>query len=155
MLVDHQPLRLLMYVIAASLIAMLIATGFTSAARKSNDAADVNEDLTPIDVSILRIDQPEFYRVDKGDVLCIFVEGILGQLDETEVMYPPSSKSDFPPSIGEPITIQGDGTIKLPKVDAIQVRGCSVLEVEKLVKSAYLDGANPVLKKQERILVTR
>ncbi len=91
----------------------------------------------PIDVSLLRHLPPPSYVLDKEDVLGIFVEGVLGKQDEAPPVTMPDRESDLSPGIGFPIPVRDDGTISLPLVEPIPVRGLTVAQTEELVKRRY------------------
>jgi len=106
------------------------------------------------DPSRLRRNKPAVYRLDQGDTLAVFVEGVLGELDSNPPVQFPTAGSDLPPSIGVPVPVLSDGTISLPQVPRFSVRGLTVLQVEALIKRAYLGGDDPLLKKDNRIIVS-
>jgi len=94
--------------------------------------AEPQANKVPIDASRLRQPKPEFYTLDSEDVLGIFIEGVLGNLDEAPpVQIPP-----------------------LPLIQPIPVRGLTIQQAEALISRAYLDGAKPFLTKENRIIVT-
>ena len=93
------------------------------------------------------------YTIDTGDTLAIFVEGILGALDENPPVQIPLPDSNLPPSIGFPVPVREDG-IDLPQIGKVPVKGLTVAQVEALVKRVYTEGSTPVLQKENRILVT-
>ena len=116
--------------------------------------AEPQANKVPIDASRLRQPKPEFYTLDSEDVLGIFIEGVLGNLDEAPPVQIPPPNSDLPPAIGFPVPIRDDGTISLPLVQPIPVRGLTIQQAEALISRAYLDGAKPFLTKENRIIVT-
>ena len=91
--------------------------------------AEPQANKVPIDVSRLRIDRPEFYILDAEDVLGVFIDGVLGQFDAPPPVQLPLPTSDLPPAIGFPVPIREDGTVTLPFVDAIPVRGLSLIHI--------------------------
>jgi protein involved in polysaccharide export with SLBB domain len=105
----------------------------------------------PIDVSLLRNIAPPSYILDKGDILGIFVEGYLGAPNEAPPVQTPDPSSDLPPGIGFPIPVREDGTISLPLIDPVSVRGLTVGQVEELIKRRYLDEE---LLTEPRVIVT-
>ena len=109
---------------------------------------------SPTDPNRLRRNKPAVYRLDHGDTLAVFVEGILGELDSNPPVQFPSAGSNLPPSIGFPVPVLEDGTISLPQVPRFSVRGLTVKQVESLIKRSYLGGDDPLLKKDNRILVS-
>lgn len=91
----------------------------------------------PIDVSLLRHLPPPSYILDADDVLGVFIDGVLGNSTEAPPVTIPEPGSDLSPGIGYPIPVREDGTISLPLIDPIAVRGLTVAQVEQLVKRRY------------------
>ena len=116
--------------------------------------AEPRANKVAIDASRLRIDQPEFYILDKEDVLGIYIDGVLGQFDSVPPVQLPQPQSDLPPAIGFPVPIREDGTITLPFVDPIPLRGLTIQQSEELIRRAYFGGAEPVLRDTARVIVT-
>ena len=116
--------------------------------------AEPQADKVPIDVARLRQPKPEYYLLDAGDILGVFVEGVLGNLDESPPVQFPTADSDLPPAIGYPVPVREDGTLSLPLIDPIPVRGLTISQAEQLVSRAYLDGPEPLLKGDGRIILT-
>jgi hypothetical protein len=101
--------------------------------------------LVPIDVSRLGQEPPRKYLLDKGDILGVYIEGILPFTPPDQPPTPPpvnfpDKDSLLPPSLGYPIAVQDDGTIALPLVKPIDVKGLSVEQVREKIRRAYLDG---------------
>ncbi len=105
----------------------------------------------PIDVSLLRHVAPPNYILDKDDILGVFIDGVLGQSDEAPPVTIPDPNSDLSPGIGFPIPVRDDGTISLPLVDPMAVRGLTVAQVEQLVKRKYQEEA---ILNEARVIVT-
>ena len=117
--------------------------------------AEPQANKVPIDYSRLRQDQPEFYTLDAEDVLGVFIENVLGEFGSAPPVQIPDPNSDLPPAIGFPVPIREDGTVSLPLVDPIPVRGLTVQQAEALITRAYREGPNPILIKRGRIIVTQ
>ena len=117
--------------------------------------AEPQADKIPIDFSRLRQDQPEFYTLDADDVLGVFIENVLGEFGSAPPVQIPDPNSDLPPAIGFPVPIREDGTVSLPLVDPIPVRGLTVQQAEALITRAYREGPTPILIKRGRIIVTQ
>ncbi|WP_157665130.1 polysaccharide biosynthesis/export family protein [Mariniblastus fucicola] len=117
--------------------------------------AEPQADKVPIDYSRLRQDSPEFYTLDSEDVLGVFIENVLGEFGSAPPVQIPDPNSDLPPAIGFPVPIRDDGTVSLPLVDPIPVRGLTVQQAEALITRAYREGPNPILIKRGRIIVTQ
>ena len=91
------------------------------------------------------------YILDKDDILGVFIDGVLGQSDEAPPVTIPDPNSDLSPGIGFPIPVRDDGTISLPLVDPMAVRGLTVAQVEQLVKRKYQEEA---ILNEARVIVT-
>lgn len=117
--------------------------------------AEPQANKVPIDFARLRQDQPEFYTLDSEDVLGVFIENVLGEFGSAPPVQIPDPNSDLPPAIGFPVPIRDDGTVSLPLVDPIPVRGLTVQQAEALITRAYREGQNPILIKRGRIIVTQ
>jgi Polysaccharide biosynthesis/export protein len=90
-----------------------------------------------IDLSLLRQPPPPAYLVDAGDVLGVYVEGFVGKsTDPPPVFFP--QNADSPPSFGLPYPVRDDGTISLPGVGSVKVRGMTLPQAEERVRQAYL-----------------
>ena len=116
--------------------------------------AEPQADKVNIDVSRLRHTNPEFYLLDSEDVLGVFIEGVLGKFDEAPPVQVAEEGSDLPPAIGFPIPVREDGTVSLPLIKPLSVRGLNIQQAEQLITRAYREGDNPILKDDGRILVT-
>jgi protein involved in polysaccharide export with SLBB domain len=110
--------------------------------------------LIPIDISRLRQEPPKSYLVDGGDVLGIYIEGALGNPEEAPPVNMPVQGSDFPPSIGYPIVVREDGTLSLPLVPPIPVRGLTMDQVENVLRRAYTVDRKILAPGKDRIIVT-
>ena len=90
-------------------------------------------DLKPIPLTLLRQKEPDLYRLDKGDVLAVVAPNVLGLPD----MVPPVRLPDLineTAAIGYPVPVEDDGTIKLPRVRPLDVKGLTLREVEALIR---------------------
>lgn len=116
--------------------------------------AKPKNDLIPIDVGRLGQKKPLERLVDAGDVLGIYIEGILGNQDEPPPVHIPTEGSDLPPAIGYPIPVREDGTLSLPLVGSIPVRGLTLTQVENVVRRAYTIDNKFLPLGKERIIVT-
>jgi protein involved in polysaccharide export with SLBB domain len=117
--------------------------------------------LVPIDISRLRQEPPPYYLVDAGDILGIYIEGALpptsGRPEDQAPpppVYMPQAGTDLPPSIGYPIVVREDGTVSVPLVPPIQVRGLSVGQVENALRRAYTVDRQILAPGRDRIIVT-
>ena len=116
--------------------------------------AEPQANKVPIDVARLRQLKPEFYTLDSDDVLGIFIEGVLGNFEDAPPVQLPAPDSDLPPAIGYPVPVREDGTLSLPLVKPIPVRGLTIQQAEALIQRAYRGGPEPILREDGRIIVT-
>jgi len=116
--------------------------------------AEPQANKVPIDAARLRQPAPEFYTLDTEDVLAVFIEGVLGDLDQAPPVNLPPPNSDLAPSIGFPVPVRDDGTMSLPLVQPVPVRGLTIQQAEALITRAYRDGPTPILTDENRIIVT-
>ena len=117
-------------------------------------------DYTSVPLALLRMEQPKEYRLDEGDILGVYIEGVLPpQNSENQpVSIPPvhfpEAGSDLPPAVGYPIPVRDDGTLPLPLIQPLPVRGKTVTEVEQMVRTAYVDSQKILQVGRDQILVT-
>jgi hypothetical protein len=114
--------------------------------------AESKKDLKPISLALLRQQYPETYQLAAGDILGVYIEGVLGEADTP----PPvniAEGTNLPPSIGYPIPVRQDGTVPMPLIDPVSVAGMTVAQAEKAIVAAY--EAKKILKLEDRrVLVT-
>ncbi|MEM7810785.1 MAG: polysaccharide biosynthesis/export family protein [Planctomycetota bacterium] len=82
----------------------------------------------PINFALLGQQRPEVHRVDAGDTLGIYIEGVLGQ-DGVQPPSPQNPSGLIRPSLGFPVGVDRDGTITLPQAGTVEVAGLSLDEV--------------------------
>lgn len=117
-------------------------------------------DYINVPLALLRMEQPEHYVLDDGDILGIYIEGIMPPQNNEEQsatvppVHFPEAGSDLPPSVGFPIPIRDDGTLPLPLIAPIEVRGKTLAEAEELIRRAYVDEQKILRAGRDRILVS-
>jgi hypothetical protein len=113
------------------------------------------EDEKPVPVSYLRQKPNEVYKLAPGDVLGIWIGGVLGELDSPPPVRLPDV-GNLSPAVGFPIPVRDDGTIPLPRIDPLKVQDLSVAAVQKKIIEAYtLPKGKDILKAgNERVIVT-
>jgi protein involved in polysaccharide export with SLBB domain len=95
-----------------------------------------------IPLTLLRQDQPKTYMLDAGDILGVFVEGVMGERGMNPPIIniaPSQTGTPPPPAIGFPIPVQEDGTVILPLLKPIPVKGMSTTELQALIARQYLE----------------
>ncbi len=113
------------------------------------------EGMKSIPLTLLGQERPADYRIDGGDVLGLWVEGVLGERGQQPPVLPTLrlDNVDLPPSTGFPIQVQRDGTISLPLIDTLKVGGMTFKEAEDLIRQTYT--RLQILKAgRERIIVS-
>jgi protein involved in polysaccharide export with SLBB domain len=105
---------------------------------------EAKNDLIPIDVSLLAIEPPREYQISGGDILGVYIEGVLpfnppNQPPEPPPVNFPDQTSTLPPSIGYPIAVQDDGTLSLPLVEPLDVDGLTLEQVRDAIRDKYID----------------
>ncbi|HEX5271918.1 MAG TPA: polysaccharide biosynthesis/export family protein [Gemmataceae bacterium] len=115
------------------------------------------EEERTIPLPLLRQPPPPVYRLAPGDVLGVWVEGILGDKDQPPPVLAagaPGERGSRPPAIGYPIPVMGNGSIRLPLVDPIPVAGKTLDEVEEAVLKAYTVTHKILLPGTGKVIVT-
>ena len=95
------------------------------------------EDMIETSKARLRRTPSDVYELDAGDVLGVYIGGILGDREEPPPVNFPEDAT-IPPALGFPIPVREDGTISLPFLDPIDVRGLTVAQAEEKVERALL-----------------
>ncbi len=118
--------------------------------------AERKDDLVLIPLSKLRQQPPKEYLLGPGDVLGVFVEGVLGQAEQNPPVTLPDATSftNLPPAIGFPIPIRQNGTIAMPLVDPVKVEGLTVAKAERVIIDAYTVKKQILPPGRERVIVT-
>ncbi len=106
--------------------------------------AEPKNDLVPVDISLLSLEPPRDYQLDGGDILGVYIEGVLpfnppNAPPEPPPVNFPDRDSTLPPSIGYPIAVQDDGTLALPLIEPLKVKGLTLEQVREAIRDAYID----------------
>jgi len=118
--------------------------------------------LQPINFIHLRRDPPPAYLLGPGDVLGIYIEGVLGgtRVDQQGFRVPEPPPVHFPedpsqpPAIGYPIPVREDGTVSLPLIPPIHVAGLTLAQAEHEIRKAYTITRQILKPGQDRIILT-
>jgi protein involved in polysaccharide export with SLBB domain len=116
--------------------------------------AQSTNNLVPLDPARLSQDPPRDYLLDDGDILGIYIEGILPFVPPDRPPEPPpvnfpDATSQLDPSLGFPIAVINDGTIQLPNLEPIKVRGLTIDQTRDLIRKYYLD--SEILRESSRL----
>lgn len=120
--------------------------------------AEPKNDLVPVDISELTIEPPREYLIGAGDILGVYIEGVLpfnppNAPPEPPPVNFPDAESTLPPSIGYPIAVQEDGSLALPLIEPLNVDGLTLDQVRDAIRDAYID--NDILRPEKaRPIVT-
>lgn len=158
--------------LALPLTLLSLATGCASLTNPGVEAVPVRmlppellakpkDCLKTIPLSTLGQRAPDAYRLAAGDVLGVWIEGVLQDSKQpgagvTTVATPPFLPRDqrrVPPSIGSPIAVRADGMVRLPMIEPIRVEGMTVGQAEDAIRNAYV--SKKILPEgRERIIVS-
>ena len=120
--------------------------------------AEPKNDLVPVDISLLTLEPPRDYLIGAGDILGVYVEGVLPFNPPNAPPQPPpvnfpDRESTLPPSIGYPIAVQEDGSLALPLIEPLKVEGLTLEQVRDAIRDTYID--NDILRPEKaRPIVT-
>ncbi|MCD0459026.1 polysaccharide biosynthesis/export family protein [Roseiconus lacunae] len=99
-------------------------------------------EYVPVPVVMLARPRPEEYIIDDGDILAVYIRGILPYSDPGSV--PPAPPVNFnngggtlPPSIGFPIPVQDKGIVNLPLLAPVSVKGLTVEQARDKIVDQY------------------
>ena len=109
--------------------------------------------METIDLSRLSQSQPPAHLVDSGDVLAVYIEGALGKIEDVPPVFMPQN-AESQPSLGYPIPVREDGSISLPLIRPMVVRGMTIAQVEDVVRRTYTVDKQILEPGGERILVS-
>ena len=115
--------------------------------------AQLKDDFEDISMLRLRQDPPENYLLGPGDVLGIYIKGVLGATDELPPIHFPED-ANRAPAIGFPVPVREDGTLALPFVDPIPVQGLSLVDATQAILDAFTYPRVIVQKEQDPVIVT-
>lgn len=160
----RKPWRRRSMLVAGGLLLLSISTGCQSilspisgvpAGRLPTEfLAAPKNNLVPIDIARLRQEPPREYLLDANDILGVYIEGVLGEVDAVPPFHMPDKDSNLPPAIGFPVPVREDGTLPLPLVPPLRVRGLTLTQVENVVRRAYTVDQQILRPGKDRIFVT-
>jgi hypothetical protein len=104
---------------AAGLTSSLSTAPLNPTGEASTLRASANTALSSID---------PMHRVSPGDVLGVFVERVTGMIEDFK------GDRDY---LGIPVVVRSDGTISIPLVDPISVKGMTALDIENAIRKSY------------------
>jgi protein involved in polysaccharide export with SLBB domain len=114
-------------------------------------------DMRPISLTLLRQKEAEVYKVDKGDVLAVVADQVIVPYDPTRGDQAPIPPVKLPDQVsntaalGYPIPVSDDGTISVPGLKPIPVKGKTPAEIEQLIRDAAIGrNGNPKLLPEDQ-----
>ncbi len=116
--------------------------------------ADPAAGLRRVPPDLFRLPPPAEYRLDRGDVLAVVADEVVTRADQPVPVQPapdPAARAAAVP--GVPVPVADDGTILLPLLDPIDVRGKTPAEVRALIADQVVNKKRLVLPGKERVLV--
>jgi protein involved in polysaccharide export with SLBB domain len=113
----------------------------------------------PIPLTLLQHKGNDVYRLGSGDVLGIWIEGVLGDraIPPPVQISPPvqiREQRRLSPSMGYPVPVREDGTIVLPMIAPVQVQGKTLIEVDEMLRRIYIKEKQILQAGNEHIYVT-
>jgi len=111
------------------------------------------EERKTIPLTLLRQPVVKEHKIGPGDVLGIYIEGVLG--DRTQI--PPVrlvETGNLPPALGYPIPVRDDGTLSLPYIPPLNVDGMTFTEAQAALVKAYTVTQKILIPGRERISVS-
>jgi len=96
------------------------------------------------------------YRLDAGDVLGVFVKGVLGRYEDAPVQMPDAKDPDRLSGMGYPFMVRRDGTVRLPLIGSLNVRGLTVSGAEQAIAKAYgpKENGGGIIRDRRQVLIS-
>ena len=107
-----------------------------------------------IDLSLLAQRKPPEHLVGPGDILGIYIDGVLGKPNEAPPVRVATNQLATP-SVGFPIPVRSDGSLSLPLLkEPLRVEGLTLAQVEALILQAYTVKQKTLNPNNARVLVS-
>lgn len=99
-------------------------------------------EFIPVPVVMLKAPVPDQYTLSEGDILGVYIDGVLpASLPNSVPVAPPVNfpepGSGLPPSIGFPIPVQENGIVNLPLLRPFRVEGMTIDQVRDEIEKQY------------------
>jgi uncharacterized protein (TIGR03067 family) len=78
------------------------------------------------------------HKIQPGDILGIFIEGIIGDYRKSPPIHYPSPDSGLPPTMGYPVFVDEKGELSLPLADPIKLSGRTLSEAQSIITNVYV-----------------
>jgi protein involved in polysaccharide export with SLBB domain len=141
-----------------------IANGIPARRVPPELLGESKEGMERLPLALLRQPQLPAYRLAAGDVLGVWVEGVLGEKGKPPIVIERKAATTPPPgaaganeettAIGYPIPIRANGTVKLPMVPPIKLDGLTLEQAEEEVRTAYTITKKVLQPGRESVIVT-
>lgn len=97
--------------------------------------------LVPIDFRLLRQEKPTEHVIDHGDVLGVYVRDVIDNpVQLASVHFPIAQEGSHieSPAVGHPFKVTEEGTVVLPDVGSVPVKGLTPAEATEAIREAYV-----------------
>ncbi len=115
-----------------------VADGIPAHRLPAEYLASPKENLKDIPFKALSQKPQENHRVDKGDVLGIYIDGVTGKLGDVPPVHLGDEKNPQP-STGFPYVVSEEGTLPLPQIQPLLVKDMTITEVREKIIKTYID----------------
>jgi len=105
------------------------------------------------EIARLRQAPPAVHLLGPRDVVGIYVEGILGQVEQSPPFRFPDPVNTLP-GMGYPLAIRDDGSLSLPLLPPLNVSGLTIPQLEHQVREEYTVNRKILPPDRARIIVT-
>lgn len=112
-------------------------------------------DLQPIPFTLLKQKEADVYKLDKGDTLAIVADDIIAPRNTVAPVSLPDANNPQA-AVGYPTPVNDNGSISVPGLPPINVKGKSLTEVEELIKdtaSGKNGGPSLIVREKARVTV--
>ncbi len=130
-----------------------VANGIPVRLLPPEQLGESKQNMQTIPLTMLRQPPVKAYLLGPGDVLGIWIEGVLGERGQPPPVRLGETRNDRA-ALGYPIPVRSDGTITLPLVPAIKVEGKTTEQVEDDIRKVYTIDTKIIQPGRERVLVT-
>ncbi|HMP02960.1 MAG TPA: polysaccharide biosynthesis/export family protein [Gemmatales bacterium] len=110
-------------------------------------------DQITLPLNLLEKPREEAFRIRRGAILGVFIEGVLGEPKQPVPVQIDASGGRLPPSLGYPVVVREDGRISLPYTKPIDVDGLTVAEAEDKIRRVLIE-EEKIITDKNRVIVT-
>jgi protein involved in polysaccharide export with SLBB domain len=95
------------------------------------------EEEKTISLTLLRQKPPDAYRLDAGDILGVYIDNILGDRNQPPPVRVSEQGTNLQPAFGYPIPISENGSLPLPLIPPVPLKGLTLPEAQQAIVNAY------------------